>query len=104
VILRVEVVRRAFLHALWIVAPYDVIAAISLFPRLGIARTPDELFGTSNIAVIFLDDLNALTEPIVSELASMRADVDGSQSIQRVPFIGICTIAEHVPIQIVSQR
>ena len=101
-IARIIVVRAGNLFSPRIKTFCDAVARVTLLAQVRIARTPDKLFRARDVAVFFLDDLNALADSIVRELAPVRAAADGSQSIQWIPFKRARAITGKIPIGIVG--
>src|SRR6266498_1728650 len=100
----VVVVGRTVLHSLRIEAFRDGVARVTLFARLCIAGTPEELFRTGHVAILLFYNLHALTQSIVSKLAAMRAGGDCSQSVYRIPFKRPRVVTGKIPIGIIDER
>src|SRR6266568_4862627 len=99
----VIVVGRTNLLSLRLKALRHIVASISLLAWLRVAWAPDELFRASDGAVIFLHDLDALTQSVISELAPVGAARDCGQAIQRIPFKTARAVTGHIAIWIVNE-
>src|SRR5437667_11146427 len=99
----VVIIGRTCLHPVRIETLRNIIASVTFLAGLGIARIPDKLLRACHGAVIFLHDLNALTQPVVSELAAVRSAGSSGESIQWVPFKRARAVASQVSIGVIDQ-
>src|SRR6266540_5074217 len=100
----VVVVGRTDLHSLRIEAFRDGVARVTLFARLCIAGTPEELFRTGDVSTLFFNNFNALTQSIVGKLASVRTTRHGGEPIYRIPFKRPRVVTGKITIGIIHER
>jgi hypothetical protein len=99
-----EVVRGACdLLALSECSPSDghaIFSALLANERL----TPDHLGISLRDAVLFVDDLRSVLQPVVREFRAMSADIDSHELIPRIPFESSGSIRSKVPIGVKCER